>query len=212
MPHARIVDDVAVEIVPWNPEGRYPAEWVWEEVSNEVEQGATRESGEWVSPLRPPPTPEYDPRHQRAEWDGENWTIVDAPEAMGALKAEALEAAMAYGNAITSGEISQWAGVEPLSWTQQKDEAKTVRAGGTLDEDAVLPGLAEDKGVTLAEYADGVWANAMRYQAILRAAVHLRRSATAAIMDEAVTTPEQLEAVVTQLRAEADALAGQLIG
>lgn len=130
---------------------------------------------------------------------------------MPALRAEALTAAMAYGNAITGGEISQWAGVEPLSWTQQRDEALIVRDGRTLDEFAVLPGLAEDKGVTLEAYAQDVLANAARYQAILRAAVHLRRSAQAALSDEALDTPAKLDAAVEALRVEADALAAQLI-
>ncbi len=128
-----------------------------------------------------------------------------------ARKTEALATAMAYGNAITSVEINQWAGIESLSWTQQRDEALVVVGGGALDGFAVLPGLAEDKGVTLAAYAEDVLANAARYQAILRAAVHLRRTATARLTDEAIDTTDKLDAAVAALRAVADALAAQLI-
>ena len=76
------------------------------------------------------------------------WRLIEgdlvAPSApavdVSAYRKQALETAMAYGNAITQSEIGQWAGIEPLSWTQQRDEAKIVRDGGTLGEDAVLPG------------------------------------------------------------------------
>lgn len=134
-----------------------------------------------------------------------------SPPDMPAERVKALNAAMAYGNAITGGELSQWAGIEPLSWTQQRDEALVVVGGGALDGFAVLPGLAEDKGVTLAAYAEDVLANAARYQAILCAAVHLRRTATARLTDEAIDTTDKLDAAVAALRAVADALAAQLI-
>lgn len=129
-----------------------------------------------------------------------------------ASKAEALAAAMSYGNAITAREIDQWAGIEPLSWGLQRDEAAIVRAGGTLGEDAVLPFLAEDKGVSLEAYADDVWANAMRYQAVLRAAVALRRRAHEVLTDEAVDSPAKLAEAVAMLTIEADAAAAALLG
>ncbi|MDY8108246.1 hypothetical protein U0C82_03665 [Fulvimarina sp. 2208YS6-2-32] len=132
----------------------------------------------------------------------------DAP----AARAEALATAIAYGNRITQGEINQWAGVEPFSWTQQRDEAKIVRDGGTLGEDAILPGLADDKGITLEAYADDVWTNAMRYQSVLRAAVYLRRTATNTLTDESLDTPEKIAEAVAALTVEADALAAQLLG
>ncbi len=137
------------------------------------------------------------------------------PSALGpdmpALRQEALATAMAYGNAITAGEINQWAGVEPISWTQQRDEAKIVREGGTLTADALLPGLAEDKGVSVAAYADDVWGNYERYARVLRAAVYLRRTATTRLLDEALDTPEALQSVVDELQVEADQLAAQLL-
>lgn len=141
------------------------------------------------------------------------WDLEDAPEPdMPALRADALTTAIEYGNRITQGEISQWAGVEPFSWGLQRDEAAIVRSGGTLVEGAVLPELAADKGVTLAEYADDVWANAMRYQAVLKAAVYLRRTATNTLTDEALDTPVKLADAVGALTVEADALAAQLLG
>ncbi len=130
---------------------------------------------------------------------------------MAERRAQALAVAMEYGNAITARETSQWAGVEPLSWTQQRDEALVVKAGGTLSAFAVLPGLAEDKGVTLAAYADDVLANAARYQTLLRAAVSLRRMATEALLDEALDTPEKLGAAVAELKVHTDELAARLL-
>lgn len=146
------------------------------------------------------------------------WRLIEgdlvAPSApavdVSAYRKQALETAMAYGNAITQSEIGQWAGIEPLSWTQQRDEAKIVRDGGTLGEDAVLPGLAVDKGISLAEYANDVWANAMRYQAVLRAAVQLRRTATNVLSDPALDTVEKVDAAVEHLKVEANALAADL--
>jgi hypothetical protein len=139
--------------------------------------------------------------------------LVPQPEPeMPALRAEALATAIAYGNRLTQGEVNQWAGVEPFSWPQQRDEAKIVRDGGTLGEDAILPGLAADKGISLADYANDVWANAMRYQAVLRGAVYLRRTATNTLTDEAIDTPEKLIEAVAALTVEADAMAAQLLG
>lgn len=135
----------------------------------------------------------------------------DFAPSMADLRRQAHDAAMAYGNAITNGELSQWAGIEPLSWEQQRQEALIVRDGGELPQTAILPGLAEDKGVDIAVYAADVLANAARYSAILRAGIRLRRAASG-LLDEAIDTPEALAAAVAALKAETDAVAGQLIG
>ncbi len=130
---------------------------------------------------------------------------------MAERRKEALASAMAYGNAITARETSQWAGVEPLSWSQQRDEALIVKEGGTLSPFAVLPSLAEDKGVPLSVYAEDVLANAARYQTLLRAAVSLRRLATQTLLDEALNTPEKLSAAVADLKVHTDELAARLL-
>lgn len=168
-----------------------------------------------------PSPPAFDPQTERVEWDDTSgaWVVSDLPPPppppapdMPALRANALATAIAYGNRLTQGEVSQWAGVEPYSWPQQREEARIVLAGGSLDESAVLPGLAEDKGVPLLAYAQDVWANAERYQAVLRGAVYLRRTATNTLTDEAIDTPEKLADAVAALTVEADALAAQLLG
>lgn len=161
--------------------------------------------------------------NERAVWNGDGWIVRDAlslvlpepfvpPVDMAAMRAAALATAIEYGNRLTQPELAQWAGVEPLSWTQQRDEALTVKAGVALGEFAVLMGLAEDKGVTLESYADDVLANAARYQVVLRAAISLRRLATNRLTDEAVDTPEKLATVVAELTVHANELAAQLLG
>ena len=137
--------------------------------------------------------------------------MVQAEPTMAERRAQALAVAMDYGNAITAREASQWAGVEPLSWSQQRDEALIVQGGGTLSSFAVLPSLAEDKGVPLTVYAEDVLANAARYQTLLRAAVSLRRLATQTLLDEALDTPEKIEAAVAALKAHTDELAAKLL-
>jgi hypothetical protein len=185
---------------------------LWTDLANS-EEG--REATGWSALA--PALPDYNPETQAPpRWDDGAWVVDDLPPPpepdMPALRAQALATAIAYGNRLTQGEVSQWAGVEPFSWPQQREEAKIVRSGGTLGEDAILPGLAEDKGVSLADYADDVWANAMRYQAVLRGAVYLRRAATNTLTDEALDTPEKLTVAVAALTIEADALAAQLLG
>lgn len=201
------------------------------DLSAALDPAPTTFAGVGYWPVDVQPTPPFDPRSQTVSTDVDldvdtdarrvratprlrdlTAEEIDALPSMDSLRASALARAIAYGNRLTQGEISQWAGVEPFSWGLQRDEAAIVRAGGALGEGAVLPELAADKGVTLAEYADDVWANAMRYQAVLKAAVYLRRAATTVLTDEGLDTPEKLAEAVAALTVEADALAAQLLG
>lgn len=132
---------------------------------------------------------------------------------MDVLKKKAIETAMEYGNRITQREMGQWAGVEPYSWSQQKEEATLLlRDGRTLGDYALLPVLALDKGVPLEEYAEDVMRNAVKYQEVLRAAVNLRRLAVNALSNPAIDTPEKLERAVADLAIIADTIAMKLIG
>ncbi|GJE14000.1 hypothetical protein [Methylobacterium longum] len=120
---------------------------------------------------------------------------------MPALRQSAFEAAMGYGNAITAKVTSQYADVEVQSWTAQEAEARTVLAGGTLPNTAMLPHLASDRGIDLAAYAQSVVEKADAYRMIAVAAVRLRRGAEG-LLSDAIDTPEKLDAAVEALRAE----------
>lgn len=116
---------------------------------------------------------------------------------------------MAYGNGITAKVTSTYADVEVQSWTAQEAEARTVLAGGALIEHALLPPLAEDKGVSLADYARSVIEKADAYRQIAVAAVRLRRGAEG-LLSEQIDTPEKLDAAVEALRTQTLAAAEAL--
>ncbi|MBC6714800.1 hypothetical protein H9Q09_01195 [Aurantimonas sp. DM33-3] len=62
MTYARIVDGVAVEVIAWSPEGRYPAEWTWAEAPEGTQQGATYDGEAFTNPSPAPVDPAPAPR------------------------------------------------------------------------------------------------------------------------------------------------------
>lgn len=64
MTYARIVDGVAVEIITWNPEGRYPDDFVWVECPDDTVAGATYDGSEFTNPVEPEPTEPSEPAPQ----------------------------------------------------------------------------------------------------------------------------------------------------
>ena len=121
----------------------------------------------------------------------------------------AFATAMEYGNTITAQVEGQWANVERASFTAQETEARDVMAGKALPADAMLPPLAEHKGVSLQDYAQQILANAAAYRQLAIAAVILRRGAEG-LMSETLDTPEKLNDAVQALRGQAEAFAKQL--
>lgn len=134
--------------------------------------------------------------------------IPDPVPDLDALKADALRSAHETGDSITAQVTDAYSKAETLSWDVQEAEATIVNQGGALPADALLPGLAEDDGQALADYAAEVLAKAASFRAIARQAVRLRRKAKADI--EAVTTLAELEMAVTGLKTDADATAAAL--
>lgn len=118
------------------------------------------------------------------------------------MRQEAFDTAMAFGNRITDQVERKWSNIERQSFTAQEIEAKAIMAGEVMSEDAMLPVLAEDKGVTAKEYAQQVLENAAVYRNLAIAAVILRRGADA-LMNESIDTPEKLSAAMDQLRIQA---------
>lgn len=142
-------------------------------------------------------------------FDGAMVAPFDPSPTMAARRRSAFDAAMAYGNGITAKVTKTYADVEVQSWTAQEAEARTVLAGGTLIEHALLPPLAEDKGVSLEAYAESVIEKADAYRQIAVAAVRLRRGAEG-LLSEQLDTPEKLDAAVEALRAQTLAAAEAL--
>lgn len=147
-----------------------------------------------------------------ADVDGSPVAVFEVvPIDMPALRADAAQRCMEFGNAITGQVTSAYSQAEILSWDKQEAEARIVVDGGTLPASAILPGLAEDKNEDLATYAASVVAKADAFRAIARAAVYLRRRISEVILDPAVTTPAELDTAVAGLRAECETIAAQLI-
>jgi hypothetical protein len=144
--------------------------------------------------------------------DGGGVESYAAPAIDMAVMREAAHAeAWRYGEAIVARELGNWTSAEQLSWDLQKSESQIVVDGGSLSPSALIPGLAEDKGVTLEDYALSVLQYAERFQQITRAAIQLRR-AVGVLLSEELDTPEALAAAVDALKAQADGLAAELIG
>lgn len=138
------------------------------------------------------------------------WTLEDTPAPdMPALRQAAFASAMAYGNAITAKIVGTYSDAEARTWAIQEAEARALIAGDALQPSALLPGLAADKGVPLADYATGVVAKADSFKAIVRAAVVLRRGAEG-LRSEAIGTPAALADAVEALREQTHAAAQAL--
>jgi hypothetical protein len=73
MTYARIVDGVAVEIVPFDPAGRYDPTWVWVECLEGTKPGATYDGSEFTNPVEPEPVEPTEPQAQYR-------TLVTPPE------------------------------------------------------------------------------------------------------------------------------------
>jgi hypothetical protein len=125
--------------------------------------------------------------------------LVAEHDPMPALRRQAFVRLMADGNAITGQITGAYSDAEARSWVVQEMEARQVEAGAALPADALLPGLAADKGVPVEDYAAGVIAKADRFRPIARAGVMLRRAAEA-VLDPALDTPEKLVAAEAQVR------------
>jgi hypothetical protein len=128
---------------------------------------------------------------------------------MVALRQERFAAAMAHGNAITDQVTKRYSDAEARTWPLQREQAARVLAGGTLAPTDLLVKLAANRGITPAAYAATVEARGLAFEAIVVAAVDLRRGAEALLSPE-LDTPEKLEAVVEALKAKATSYATAL--
>ncbi|EEE46676.1 hypothetical protein [Roseibium alexandrii] len=53
MKFARIASGIAVEVISWDPSGRYPADWVWVECPENTVQGAAYDGNTFTNPPEP---------------------------------------------------------------------------------------------------------------------------------------------------------------
>lgn len=61
MKYARIVDNTVVETIEWNPEGRYPEDWVWVECPDNVAQHWIYDGENFAPPEGVTPNPDPEP-------------------------------------------------------------------------------------------------------------------------------------------------------
>lgn len=77
--HARIENDIAVEVISWDPAGRYPDGWVWVVCPDGTKQGATFAGGVFTNPVEvtlPEPEPTFRTNISRVEFK----MLLTAPE------------------------------------------------------------------------------------------------------------------------------------
>ena len=193
-PHAQIaVFDAATQT--WSLSPNHIGETWWTSAGEAVLVDRAGDPADFDPPLRVDPPPPVE---------------IPDTSTMAEKRQRAFDAAIAYGNAITARVTKQYADVEVQSWTAQEAEARTVLAGGTLSDTAMLPHLASDRGIDLTAYAQSVVEKADAYRMIAVAAVRLRRGAEG-LLSEAIDTPEKLGAAVEALRAQTLA-AAQAVG
>ncbi|WP_395175821.1 hypothetical protein [Roseibium alexandrii] len=53
MKFARIASGIAVEVISWDPSGRYPSEWTWVECPENTVQGAAYDGNTFTNPPEP---------------------------------------------------------------------------------------------------------------------------------------------------------------
>jgi hypothetical protein len=131
------------------------------------------------------------------------------PPDMPALRQAAFARAMEVGKRIEQAILGKYTAGEPLTWETQEREARIVDAGGTLTADAILPGLAADRGITTEALAGIVIAKADFFKQVVRAGQRLRRSAEG-LLSPSLDTPAALAAAVAALRATAETEAAAL--
>jgi len=59
--YARIKDNTAIEVIKFDPAGKFHPLIIWTKVPDEVEQGWTITDGEWVAPVFPEPVELVEP-------------------------------------------------------------------------------------------------------------------------------------------------------
>jgi hypothetical protein len=127
-----------------------------------------------------------------------NWSPPPEPT-MPELRQAAFGRAMEFGKRIEQAILGRYTAGEPLTWETQEREARLVLSGATLGPDAILPGLAEDRGITLASLAAIVVAKADQFKLVVRAGQRLRRAAEG-LLSPSLDTPAALDAAVQSLR------------
>jgi hypothetical protein len=126
------------------------------------------------------------------------------------LRAGAVSRAMAIIGGLSRPIRDAYTQAEVDSWPAQAAEARAVAAGGGPEDAPTLAMIAAARGVTLAQIAASVIANASQFSAIMVAEQGLRRQAEAAIA--AATTPTEIDAVLADLREQVMATAQAMGG
>lgn len=143
------------------------------------------------------------------EWFFDGTSFV--PQPLDALKATALsqmDAAHANYLRLLTGSASP---EERDTWTVKEDAATAYLADAATDaQKAMIEAEAAGGGITPTQLAQTIKAKATAFLTLVGQASGLRAKGRAAI--KAATTPEELEAVLTALDAEAQAVAAAIAG
>lgn len=177
MMYARCKNEVVVEVISWNPEGRYHPDVAkaFLPAPDDVAVGWTCADGVFA----PPPT---------------------HPEADLALAGERkLGEIMAGSNACAALVKARYSVLEVDSWPVQQAQAETVLAGGALADDALLTTLAAANNISLEDFARRVMANVAAAEAVTRSILAQQQAyetrLKAIMADESAETAARIQAI-----------------